>query len=54
MGSPGSPSPAQVASLEMSSALVKEPFGINVRDKKVTINIDIPPQGIACITLETN
>lgn len=54
MGSPDSLSPAQAASLEKSSSLVKEPFGIKSQDKTVSINIDIPPQGVACITLETN
>jgi xylan 1,4-beta-xylosidase len=54
MGSPDSLSAAQVASLEKSSSLVKEPFGIKSQEKTITINIDIPPQGIACITLETN
>ncbi len=54
MGSPGSLSPAQVVLLEKSSSLIKEPFSIKSQGKTVSINIDIPPQGIACITFETN
>jgi len=54
MGSPGSLSAAQVTSLEKSSSLIKEPCDIKSKEKATTINIDIPPQGIACITLETN
>ncbi len=54
MGRPRSLSAAQVISLEKSSSLVKEPFSIRSKGKTITIEIDIPPQGIACITLETN
>jgi xylan 1,4-beta-xylosidase len=53
MGSPQSLSAAQVAELETASLLLKENIDINYQDNNILISIEIPPQGVACITLET-
>lgn len=53
MGSPQSLSPAQVTELEKVSGLIKEVLASKNEDGFVLINIDMPPQGVACITLLT-
>ena len=52
MGSPQSLSPQQVLTLEAASSLIKEPLNINVENALATIEVTIPQQGVACITLE--
>jgi xylan 1,4-beta-xylosidase len=52
MGQPGSLTPVQVSALELASTLVKEQIKIGGEPDAVFIEIDMPPQGCACITLE--
>jgi len=53
MGQPGSLTPAQVMALELASAMVKEPFELKYEQGAVFIELSMPPQGSACITLAT-
>ena len=53
MGSPESLAAQQVARLEGASLLKREPVEIRVENKTTFINLDIPPQAVACITIET-
>lgn len=53
MASPGSLNAQQVKSLEVSSLLKKEPLEINLENSTAQIKIDIPPQGVVCVTIET-
>ena len=52
MGSPSSLSPAQVNSLEITSAMVKEPQITKQEKNWLVVEATLPPQGIAYITLE--
>lgn len=52
MGKPGSLSPTQVTVLELASSLTIEPFATTHEKDSVLIEVAIPPQGIAYITLE--
>ncbi len=52
MGSPGSLMPAQVATLEKVSTLVKEPFKLKNDGTSVVAEVNMPPQSIALITIE--
>jgi xylan 1,4-beta-xylosidase len=52
-GSPDSLSPHAVHQLEISSQLVKEPLPVLLQDNAVFIQVVMPPQSVACITLET-
>jgi xylan 1,4-beta-xylosidase len=52
MGSPDSLSPGQVEALERESFLVREYFVVKIENNAVILNLTIPPQGIAFITLE--
>ncbi|HWB28000.1 MAG TPA: cellulase family glycosylhydrolase [Chitinophagaceae bacterium] len=52
MGSPADLLPLQVHAAEAASMLIKEPLTPLVEDGTVFLNISIPPQGVACITLE--
>ena len=52
-GSPDSLTPAQVSALELASGLVKEPLNIRQEEKSIFVNVVVPPQGVAYITLET-
>lgn len=52
MGQPGSLTPSQVMLLELASSLVKEPFAFKHEQDTVFIELSVPPQGTACITLE--
>lgn len=51
MGSPDSLSFKQVAELETASELIKEPIDFILDGETISITLDIPPQGIACITI---
>jgi len=53
-GKPGSLSPRLVQDLESRSALVREQFQVSIDNNKAVIEIVLPPQAVACITLETN
>jgi xylan 1,4-beta-xylosidase len=52
MGAPGSLSPLEVFTLETASSLVTEPFPVTTENNLTFLELAIPPQGIACITLE--
>jgi len=52
MGKPGTLTPDQVSALELASSLVKEQIHIIYEGNSVFIEINMPPQGTACITLE--
>ena len=52
MGQPGSLTPDQVNALELASSLAKEQIHIIHERNSAFIEIDMPPQGTACITLE--
>ena len=52
MGSPGSLKPDEVSALEAASALIMEPFTTKEVKGSVFVEVTVPPQGIAYITLE--
>ena len=52
MGRPKTLLPEQVKELEERSNLIKEIFAINICKNEILFDIMIPPQGVACITLE--
>lgn len=52
MGSPGSLKPDEVSALEAASALIMEPFTTKEAKGSVFVEVTVPPQGIAYITLE--
>jgi xylan 1,4-beta-xylosidase len=52
MGQPSSLTPYQVNALELASSFVKEQIHIIYEEKSAFIEIAMPPQGTACITLE--
>ena len=52
MGSPGSLKPDEVSALEIASALIMEPFAMKEVKGSVFVEVTVPPQGIAYITLE--
>jgi xylan 1,4-beta-xylosidase len=52
MGRPDSLTPGQVSALELASSLVKEPIQVVHEQDSAFIRITMPPQGVACITLE--
>lgn len=52
MGQPSSLTPDQVNALELASSLIKEEIHIVYEGKSAFIEINMPPQGTACITLE--
>ena len=52
MGSPGSLMPAQVAALEKASSLVKKSFKLKNDGTSIVAEVTMPPQGIACVTIE--
>jgi xylan 1,4-beta-xylosidase len=53
MGKPDSLSKDQVSALELASALVKEPVQVEIKGSSALLKITMPPQGTACVTLET-
>jgi xylan 1,4-beta-xylosidase len=53
MGSPGTLSRSQAAKLESASALVMEVQSFSLDKDSAFLEIDLPPQGTALITLET-
>ena len=53
MDSPQTLSAAQVTALETASQLIKENIPFRMEKDEVLIDIDVPPQGMLCITLET-
>jgi xylan 1,4-beta-xylosidase len=53
MGKPGTLSPIQVSNLEINSSLIKEPLSVATDKGAQRLDIEIPPQGTALITLET-
>ena len=52
MGSPDSLNPAQVSALELASALVKEPIELKHEQGTFFVDVAMPMQGTALITLE--
>jgi xylan 1,4-beta-xylosidase len=52
LGKPQSLMPAQVGVLEMASRLLPEPITPTVINGVATLQIVMPPQGVACLTLE--
>jgi xylan 1,4-beta-xylosidase len=53
MGKPDSLSKDQVSALELASSLVKEPLQVETKGDSALLKITMPPQGTACVTLET-
>ncbi|MEO5991922.1 MAG: glycosyl hydrolase [Ferruginibacter sp.] len=53
MGSPQSLSNFEVIELETASALIKEPFAIRYERGSVFVELSVPSQGLAYITVET-
>lgn len=53
MGKPGYLNSDQVAQLEMVSSLTREVLAVTTDNGAVRLDIEIPPQGTALITLET-
>lgn len=53
MGKPGSLNPDQVHALELASALLEEPILFKFENNSVSLEIELPPQGVALITIET-
>jgi xylan 1,4-beta-xylosidase len=53
MGSPGSLSDNQVSTLELASAITMEPLATRQEKGSVFVEITVPPQGVAYITIET-
>jgi len=51
MGAPGSLSPSAVRELEHASQLVKQPLSLKYDASGATFEILMPPQSVACITL---
>lgn len=54
LGMPESLSPQLIQELELKSQLFKEQISINFRDTSAIIEVVLPPQAVACITLETD
>jgi xylan 1,4-beta-xylosidase len=52
MGSSGSLTANDVSALELASSLVMEPFPIRQEKGSVFVELMMPPQGVACITIE--
>ena len=52
MGRPSSLSLREVHILEMISSLVRQPFPVMFENNSAFLELDIPAQGVACITLE--
>jgi len=52
MGSPGSLKPNEVSALEVASALIMEPFATKQVKGSVFVEVTVPSQGVAYITLE--
>ncbi|MEO6831734.1 MAG: glycosyl hydrolase [Chitinophagaceae bacterium] len=53
MGSPGSLTATEVSALELASALIIEPFTIRQDEGSVFVEITVPSQGLAYLTIET-
>ncbi|HTB51806.1 MAG TPA: glycosyl hydrolase [Ferruginibacter sp.] len=53
MGSPDSLLPEQVHALESVSVLVKEPILFTFENNSILLEVEMPPQGTALITIET-
>ncbi len=51
MSSPGSLTPNEVAALELASAIIMEPFATRHEKGSVFVEVIVPPQGVAYITL---
>jgi xylan 1,4-beta-xylosidase len=52
MGSPESLMPNEVSALELASALIMEPLVTRQEKGSVLVNVTVPPQGVAYITIE--
>jgi len=52
MGQPESPRPHEVQALEAASAVRKEPVAFDVSAGRFTLDVALPPQGMALLTLE--
>ncbi len=53
MGSPATLSIEQVATLEHASELTKEDITVQINADTISVSIEMPPQGVACVTLVT-
>jgi len=52
MGSPGSLTANDVSALELASSLIMEPLPIRLEKGSVFVELMMPPQGVAFITIE--
>ncbi len=52
MGRPESLLPKDLNALEKASSLIKEPVDASVQNNLLSLQVNIPPQGVACITIE--
>jgi xylan 1,4-beta-xylosidase len=52
MGSPTHPSALQVEQLESASRVVIEPVGWRCDNGTIQVDVDLPPHGVAAITIE--
>ncbi len=52
MGRPGSLNPKEVSALELASVLIMKPLATRQIKGSVFVEVAIPPQGVAYITLE--
>jgi beta-xylosidase len=53
MGKPDSLSPAQVTELETISMMAEDPLIYDFGNKTLTLEVEVPAQGVACILIET-
>ena len=53
LGKPETLLPAQVKELENISKLVKEPLRFDFKDKILSLELEVPAQGVAFILIET-
>jgi xylan 1,4-beta-xylosidase len=52
MGSLGALSAAQVAAINAASLLTSQPFTASCSDGTAFVSLSVPPQGVACLTIE--
>jgi xylan 1,4-beta-xylosidase len=52
MGEPEYPSRLHIHQLEVASLMTKDPIALDYNDRTVTYSIDVPPHGVASVTVE--
>lgn len=52
MGEPEYPSRLHIHQLEVASLMTKDPIALGYNDRTVTYSIDVPPHGVASVTVE--